>query len=69
MQSTGYFKALSERKNEYATVAESIKQFEYDDVKLGFYPDEIEPWITVLCEKCGMEVHSFLAEQLQAKHI
>ena len=31
--------------------------------------DETESWITVLCEKCGMEVHNFIAEQLQAKHL
>ncbi len=69
MKCTGCFKELSEDKKAYATVAGSIEPFEYDDAGLGFCPDELEPWITVLCEKCGMEVHNFIAEQLQAKHL
>jgi len=69
MKCTGCFKELREDKKAYATVVGSIEQFEYEEVRPGFYPDEIETLITVLCEKCGMKLHNFIAEQLQAKHL
>ncbi|MBW1999434.1 MAG: hypothetical protein JRJ29_15920 [Deltaproteobacteria bacterium] len=69
MKCTGCFRELQEGKKAYATVVGSIENFEDAKSDLGFYPDEIEPWITVLCEKCGMMVHNFIAEQLQAKHL
>jgi hypothetical protein len=69
MKCTGCFKELKESKKTYATVVGSIEQFEYEEVGPGFYPDETESWITVLCEKCGMEIHKFIAERLQAKHL
>lgn len=69
MKCTGCFKELNEEEKAYVTVVGSIESFEYNYDGLGFYPDEIEPWITVLCEKCGMEIHKFIAEQLQAKHL
>jgi len=69
MRCTGCFKELNEGKKAYATVVGSIEPFEGDYNGLGFYSDEIESWITVLCDKCGMEVHNFIAEQLQAKHL
>lgn len=69
MKCTGYFKKLNEEEKTYATVVGSIEGFDYEDVGLGFYPDEIEPWIIVPCNKCGMEVHNFIAEQLQTKHL
>jgi hypothetical protein len=69
MKCTGCFKELSEGEKAYATVVGSIEQFEYEDVGPGFYPDETESWITVLCENCGTEVHNLIAAQLQAKHL
>ena len=69
MKCTGCFKERDEAEKAYATVVGSIEPFEYDHDELGFYPEETESWITVLCEKCGMAVHSFIAEQLQAKHL
>ena len=69
MKCTGCFEELTEGKKAYATVVGSIEGFDYEEVGLGFYPDEIEPWVTVLCEKCGMKLHNFIAEQLQAKHL
>lgn len=69
MKCTGCFEELSEGNKAYATVVGSIEQFDYDYDGLGFYSDEILSWITVLCDKFGMEVHNFIAEQLQAKHL
>ena len=69
MKCTGCFKELSEGEKACATVAGSIEEFDYKDVGPGFYPDETESSITVLCEKCAMEVHNFIAEHLQAKHL
>ena len=69
MKCTGCFKELNEGNKAYATVVGSIEPFEYSSDWLGFYPDETESWITVLCEKCSMEVHSFIAEQMQNKHL
>lgn len=68
MKCTACFKGLNEGNKAYATVVRSTELFECDYDGLGFYLDETESWITVLCEKCGMEVHNFIAEQLQAKH-
>lgn len=68
MKCTGCFKELSEGEKAYATVVGSIEQFGYEEVGSGFYHDEIEPWVTVLCEKCGMNLHNLIAEQLQAKY-
>jgi hypothetical protein len=69
MKCTGCFKELNKGNKAYATVVGSIEQFEYEEVGPGFYPDEIETLITVLCEKCGMEIHELIHEQLQAKHL
>ena len=69
MKCTACFKGLNEGNKAYATVAGSIEPFEGNYDGLGFYPDETESWITVRCEKCGMEVHNLIAEQLQAKHL
>ncbi|MCK4542755.1 MAG: hypothetical protein KAU17_11030 [Spirochaetales bacterium] len=69
MKCTGCFEELNEGEKAYATVVGSIEQFEGDYNGLGFYPDKTESWITVLCEKCGMEIHNLIAEQLQAKHL
>jgi len=31
--------------------------------------DDIEPWLSVLCEDCGMALHNdFIADTLQAKY-
>jgi hypothetical protein len=69
MRCTGCFEELSKGEKAYATVVGSIEPFEYNYDGLGFYPQETESWITVLCEKCGMTLHNFIAEQLQAKHL
>ncbi len=69
MKCTGCFEELNEGEKAYATVVGSIEPFKYSYDGLGFYSDEIEPWVTVLCEKCGMKLHNFIAEQLQAKHL
>ncbi|MEW6002519.1 MAG: hypothetical protein AB1638_07745 [Nitrospirota bacterium] len=70
MRCTGCFKEFEEGEKAYATVVGSIEQFEGDYDDQGFYPDETESWITVLCEDCGMAVHDdFIAGQLQAKYL
>jgi len=69
MKCTGCFRDLNEGNKAYATVVGSIGPFEGDYDGLGFYLDETESWITVLCEKCGMKGHNFIAEQLHAKYL
>jgi len=69
MKCTGSFKELSEGKMAYATVVGSIEQRDFAQDEIGFYPEETESWITVLCEEYGMEIHKFIAEQLQDKHL
>ena len=69
MKCTGCFKELSEGEKAYATVVGSIEPLDCTYDGIGFYSDEIEPCITVLCEKCRMKLHNFIAEQLQAKHL
>lgn len=69
MKCTGCFKELNKGNKTYATVAGSIEQLAFYHDEIGFFPDETESWITVLCEKCSMDVHNFIAEQLQPKHL
>jgi hypothetical protein len=70
MRCTGCFKELEEEEIAYATATGSIEQSEFDEEEeIGFYASEVEPWITVLCEECGMAVHDFIVKQLQAKHL
>jgi hypothetical protein len=70
MRCTGCFKEFEEGEKAYATVVGSIEQFEGDYDNQGFYPEETESWITVLCEDCGIAVHDdFIASKLQAKHL
>jgi len=67
MRCTGCFKEFEEEEKAYATIVGSIEQFDGD---LGFYMDDIEPWLSVLCEDCGMALHNdFIADTLQAKHL
>jgi len=69
MRCTGCFKEIEEREKAYATVVGSIEQFEGDYDDKGFYPEETESWIAVLCEDCGMAVHdNFIACHLQARY-
>lgn len=60
---------MKKGKKVYATVVGSVEHFDDDYDGAGFYPNETESWITVLCEKCGMAVHKFIADKLQAKHL
>jgi len=69
MKCTGCFKELGEGEKAYATVVGSIEPLDCAYDGLGFYSDKIESWITVLCEKCGITLHNFIAEKLQAKHL
>jgi hypothetical protein len=70
MRCTGCFKEFEEEEIAYATATGSIEQSELDEEEeFGFYASEIEPWITVLCEDCGLVVHDFIAKKLQAKHL
>ena len=69
MKCTACFKELGDCEKAYATVVGSIEPLVCAYDGLGFYSDEIEPWVTVLCEKCGMKLHNFIAEQLQAKDL
>jgi len=69
MRFTGCFKEFKEGEIAYATVAGIIEQFDGDYEDIGFYQEETESWITVLCEDCGMIVHNFIAKKLQAKHL
>jgi hypothetical protein len=68
MRCTRCFKEFEEEEIAYATATGSIEQSELDE-ELGFYASEIESWITVLCEDCGMAIHNFIANELQAKHL
>ncbi len=69
MKCTGCFKELEEGEIAYAIVAGSIEQFDSDYEDLGFYQEETESWIAVLCEDCGMAVNNdFIAGILQAKY-
>lgn len=70
MRCTGCFKEFEKGEKAYATVTGSIEQNPFDKKgDLGFYASEIESWITVLCEACGMAVHDFVAKKLQATHL
>jgi hypothetical protein len=69
MRCMGCFKEFEEGEKAYATVVGSIEQFDGDYDDLGFYSEETESWITVLCEDCGMAVHDdFIAGKLQARY-
>lgn len=69
MRCTGCFKEFEEGDIAYATVVGSIEKFDGDYDDQGFYPDETESWITVLCEDCGMAVHDdFIAGNLQVEY-
>jgi hypothetical protein len=69
MRCTGCFKEFEEGEKAYATVVGSIEQFEGYRNELGFYMDDIEPWLSVLCEDCGIPLHNdFIAATLQVKH-
>lgn len=69
MKCIGCFKEFEEKEKAYATAAGKIGQELYNEEDLGFYTSEIEPWIAVLCEECGLAVHDFIAHQLQARHL
>jgi len=69
MKCIGCFKEFEEKEKAYATATGSIGQELYNEEDLGFYASEIEPWIAVLCEECGLAVHDFIASQLQARHL
>ncbi|MEW6417538.1 MAG: hypothetical protein AB1480_05375 [Nitrospirota bacterium] len=69
MRCTGCFTEFEEGEIAYATVVGSIEKFDGDYDDQGFYPDETESWITVLCEECSVAVHDdFIAGYLQAKY-
>ncbi len=69
MKCTGCFKEFKEGDKAYATVVGSIESNPILNNDLGFYADDLEPWMTVLCEDCGMAVYDFIAKQLQVKHL
>ena len=69
MRCTGCFKEFEEGDKAYATVVGSIESDPLLNDDQGFYPDETESWITVLCEDCGMALHNdFIADTLQARY-
>lgn len=69
MRCTGCFKELKEGDKAYATGGGSMESNPILNNEIGFYANDLEPFITVLCENCGMAVHDFIAQQLQAKHL
>ncbi len=69
MRCTGCFKEFEEDEKAYATVVGSIERYPYGNNNLGFYMDDIEPWLSILCEDCGMALHNdFIADTLQARY-
>jgi hypothetical protein len=69
MRCTGCFKQFKEEEKAYATVVGSIERNPILNNDLGFYMDDIEPWLSVLCEDCGMALHNdFIAGTLQARY-
>lgn len=58
MRCTGCFKEFKEEEKAYATVVASIERNPILNDDLGFYMDDIEPWLSVLCEDCGMALHN-----------
>jgi hypothetical protein len=69
MHCTGCFKEIEVSNKTYAIAIGSIEQIPFSKKgEYGFYASEVEPWITILCEDCGMAVHDFIVNQLQAKH-
>ncbi len=70
MKCTGCFKELKEEDKAYTTVVGSIEKDSLSNLDdYGFYMSDIESWLSVLCEDCGMSTHKFIAEQLQAKNL
>jgi len=70
MKCTGCFKKFEEGETAYATVSGSIEQDPFDkEREMGFYASDVEPWVTVLCEDCGMAVHDFIAKKLQVENL
>lgn len=69
MRCMGCFKEFKEEEKAYATVVASIERDPILNDDLGFYMDDIEPWLSVLCEDCGMALHNdFTADTLQARY-
>jgi hypothetical protein len=55
-------KEIKEGGKAYATAAGSIECYSTNDEEgLGFFASDIEPWVAVLCEPCGLKVHDFIA--------
>jgi len=69
MRCTGCFKEFKEGDKAYATVVGEIESNPILNNDLGFYMDDLEPWLAVLCKDCGMELHNdFIADTLQARY-
>jgi hypothetical protein len=69
MRCTGCFKEFEEGGKAYATVVGSIERNPILNNDLGFYMDDLEPWLSVLCRDCGMALHNdFIADTLQARY-
>ncbi len=67
---TGCFREFREEEKAYATVFGSIELNPFlNDESLGFYMSDTEPWLSILCQECGLSVHNYIAEKLQAKHL
>ncbi len=58
-------KEFDEGDKAYATAVGSLESFLIED-DIGFFASEVEPWLTVLCEDCGLKVHNLIAK-LQAR--
>ncbi len=70
MRCTGCFKEFKVGEKAYATVSGCIAGDPMLDGDEGFYMNDIEPWLSVLCEKCGMALHNdFIAGKLQARDL
>lgn len=69
MRCTGCFKELKEDDKAYATVVGGIERNPILNNDLGFYMDDLEPWLSVLCRDCGMAIHDdFITDTLQARY-
>lgn len=68
MRCTGCFKEFKEGEKAYATVVGSIERDPFLNNDLGFYMDDLEPWLSVLCRDFGMAVHDdFIADTLNVR--
>jgi len=66
MKCSGCFKEFKAGEKAYATTTGSIADDPMFDGSMGFYMNDVEPWLSVLCEDCAVTVQNFITTKLQA---